>query len=244
MILISGWLLYRRYLKVLLLVIVYIIFLFTLIWPAVFSRSAIKFVPDVYYQNILILNRDIDVVTNYIKRLDSRIVALVEVPIRLEEDLSTFYEYKNSAQGSEGGRCVIFSDKNYPEVLYPELTYPVCAIQTPEYQLLVIHPTPPFGKNLLQKQLTHFAEVSEIVHGLNDRGEKFILVGDFNSGSYARYFRDYFGDYFKTNFYTWLPKTPFTIPIDHALSNLEIDVSIGPTLGSDHAGLIIDDLEI
>jgi hypothetical protein len=216
----------------------YCIYLILLIFPAEFNATSIND-PKIFFQNALITNVNNDELITNITETDPHITAIVELSPELSDELNEIYDYQIADQGIGGNRCSIFSSVNYPQVKY-DLTYPVCAIQTPEYQLIVIHPAPPLSDGLLQKQLKHFAELGSIINNFNQQGQQFILIGDFNSAPYPNYFKEHFGPYVQNNIYSWSPHRPWSIPIDHALANFDISVSIGKTLGSDHAGLLVD----
>lgn len=219
--------------------LIYTFFLITLIFPATFTTAKVETVPEIFYQNVLIYNDQINEVANYVNEISPNIATFVELPDDLEQMMERRYKNKLSVQGTRGAKCGIFSDQDYPEVLYSDLEYPICAIQTPEYQLLVIHPAPPFGKEVFERQLRHFAEISEIMNDLDSKGEKFIVVGDFNSAIYPNYFRKYFGNYIQSNVYSWSPSKLWSIPIDHALANFDIKVNRGELNSSDHSSLLI-----
>lgn len=194
--------------------------------------------PDLYFQNVLVDNQSPELVNEYVIKIKPRIVALVELPPIIEEELKGYY--KNFAGGGIGGRrCGIFSDTDFSVVEYDNFDYPVCSVKFDDFELLVIHPSPPFSAEQHHRQQKHFKDIKLILDQLEARGEKFILVGDFNAAGFSPDFRKHFGKYLQTNYYTWQPLKPYSIPIDHALANFEIQIGRGPELGSDHAGLFI-----
>jgi hypothetical protein len=71
-------------------------------------------------------------------------------------------------------------------------------------------------------------------------GKKAMIIGDFNSSIFSPIMHRYFGDLSKRLLYTWNRGKIWQLPIDHALTQEDIKVTIVSKKTSDHAALVID----
>lgn len=216
-------------------------FSFPLIYPAHFTTST-PMEPEIYFMNTNAFRSEseYEAMSEYIDSYSPKKIALVEAHPNIVGKL-TESGYKLRLEHSQNAlSCAIFSEEEPLRTQVIELSeYPICYAQFADYHLLVVHPIPPLSPETFQKEKLYFEFVSDLIQELEDEGQKFILVGDFNSTSYSQLFSENFGEYFKTNFYSWNNPSLMTLPIDHALANFEVEVGLGDETASDHRGLFI-----
>jgi endonuclease/exonuclease/phosphatase (EEP) superfamily protein YafD len=195
---------------------------------------------DIYFMNTNVYNENYTEILEYIKKYNPQKVALVEVRIEIIDKIKENYGEPVTYINGGAYSCAIFSREKpiKTEPIQVE-TYPICKAVFEDYTLLVIHPYPPLTHESYSSQKEYFSQIQNELEHLRQNGENFVLVGDFNSTIYSGVFRKYFGEYHNVNHYTWNPKSPLALPIDHGLSNLPIETSKGDKLSSDHTGLFI-----
>ena len=221
----------------------YFLFALLIIVPAGFisySVSTDDEPPEIIFINSNYHIKEQDEIAQYIVSSGAQSVVLVEANPQIVSLVGEHYGDPISNHGERAFTCAIYSrNPQYQEVsLDRELhTYPICAVSDGSTLIISTHPFPPVSAETYLKQINHFTEVRE-VYDSSDESHK-IILGDFNSTSYSRVFRESFRDIFEVNQYSWRANSPLAIPIDHALSSSEITVEMTPILNSDHRGLLV-----
>jgi endonuclease/exonuclease/phosphatase (EEP) superfamily protein YafD len=111
-----------------------------------------------------------------------------------------------------------------------------------------VHPLPPTGQSKAQERDSRLDEVGRLLGG--KEGARMVL-GDLNCTPWSPYFRKLLraGDLRDSGRWrgwapTWNPGISWLrLPIDHCLVSEEIGVArraIGPEIGSDHRGLVVE----
>lgn len=213
----------------------------TLIYPAQFIDGSLKD-PDIVFLNSQYTNTDADEAALAIKSYEPRFVATVETNPQMDRELRERYGSPVIYHIDNFKSCAIYAlDKSQVTEAYvtEDEHYPICIAQTEEYTIIAVHPFPPLTPDRFSKQRAHFSYIREVIDDEIRSGRDFVLVGDFNSTYYSGNFREYFGTYFEMHKYTWGSNTPLAIPIDHAMSNLDLRVSNTSSRTSDHDMLLI-----
>lgn len=197
---------------------------------------------DLYYLNALHFNDDTESIEDQVSQVKPEIVAFVEANDQLIDSISQTYGNPADKEGAGALTCVIFSKGEYEDYQLDQdgLIYPVCSIMKERTVILAIHPYPPLSGEFLEQQSKHFKQVKEILDIIQEEGYDFILVGDFNSTFYTRQFREYFGEFHEKNIYSWEADRLWSIPIDHTLSNKDIQTFAAPKTSSDHSAILVD----
>lgn len=195
---------------------------------------------DIFYLNSNYGNQESEEIINSIAASDPYTVALVEINPKLKAELQIKYGEPVVYTDKGALSCAVFTKRDLIDAyLVTESIYPICVVKFQDYTLYLIHPVPPLSSSQYKAQAKYFEQISALIKTDQDNGDRFILVGDFNSTYYSGQFRDSFGGYFKKNYYTWATNSLLTLPIDHALSNESLRVSKTGRLSSDHSGLFI-----
>ena len=140
--------------------------------------------------------------------------------------------------------CTIFSQ--YPtkeQKVISQNHLPICIVSFENFDLLTVHPHRPLNREILAENLKFFYELQKIIQEYEQSEQNFLVVGDFNSTYYSAYFRERFGQYDQKIFATWMAGTPLGLPIDHVLTNMNVQVGRSGPVGSDHRAILIDILE-
>lgn len=103
----------------------------------------------------------------------------------------------------------------------------------------VAHPFPPFGPEAFARQKEVFAGLAERLAAHDAAGEKFLLVGDFNSTVFSPTFRRTLGKWALRPAYSWNVGSPLSMPIDYAVTNLDAFAAYGPVTSSDHVPVAV-----
>lgn len=243
MLLLAGLLIPKMDRKLIIPVVIYEILLASALFPMRMTAAEKDLIArsDIFFINANYYNENADI-AEYIVDTDINTIAIVETNEALITNLTKHYGPPISQEGVGSKTCVIFS--NEPNIEYPldqnAYAYPICTTIIDGTVLVVIHPYPPFGNEYYFAQIEHFEQIGDLLDKIRDDGYNFILMGDFNSSIYSPVFRHEFSEFFKQNNYTWSASLPLMLPIDHAMSNMPIEVAPSKTLSSDHAGLFVD----
>ncbi len=231
--------------KTLGLIFAFVISQLIIIYPMKITQASKEHVSssDLFYINANYFNNDLETIYEYIQNKDLENVAIVELNETLDLKIQEKYGAPIVTSGYNSKTCAIYS-KNQSAEKYnldeETFTYPICTAKINGFVIILIHPYPPFGKLYYENQIKYFKEISSLLKYFEDKNEKYILIGDFNSSIYSPIFRENFENIFKINNYTWRPYFPLMLPIDHAMSNTDIKVTITDRLTSDHSGLFVD----
>ena len=99
----------------------------------------------------------------------------------------------------------------------------------------VAHPFPPMDGGAAFFQRGVFEWIATRLEAHEKAGEKFVVVGDFNSTPFSPTFRRTLGKWALRGAYSWSVGSPLSIPIDHVLTNIPgLTAAYGPTTSSDH----------
>lgn len=227
------------------LIFVFVISQLIIIYPLKFSKASDEQISksDLFYINANYFNKEGNTISQYIEDKKMETVAIVELNEDLDSKMQDNYGLPVVRSGFNSKTCAIYSNNPTAQEYHingDTFTYPICTAKIDAFVIVLIHPYPPFGQLYYENQIKYFEEISSLLNNLEAKNEKFILIGDFNSSIYSPIFREKFKDIFKINNYTWKPYFPLMIPIDHAMSNIDIKVAITDKLTSDHAGLFVD----
>lgn len=197
---------------------------------------------ELYFMNVNAFKTEEEYleIANYVSLFRPSKVAIVESPDRAVRQFEAL-GYTEVIRHEDGPlSCAIFSDEQPINAMVIEATeYPICYAQFQDYHLIVIHPIPPLSPDAFETQKIYFTYVRSLIEGIEEKGDRFILVGDFNSTAYSQLFLNSFREYHKINNYSWNSGSLFTIPIDHAMANFDIGVTMGDQIVSDHRGLFV-----
>lgn len=203
-----------------------------------FGHPVPKTGSDLLYMNSEFMNADTAPIADYVKSVNPKTVAMVELNADLAEKLRKDFGFEYAFYYPN--RVLSFGFFTHEKVLEQKLffigQYPVGYFRTEAREYYVVHPLPPMDAELYDAQKRFFSEISEKVEGKSD----FVIVGDFNSTPFSRVFQKYFGNLSDRTVYSWGTDSVLTIPIDHALSVVPADVRPGPKLTSDHNPLVVN----
>lgn len=196
---------------------------------------------DLFYMNAQYDNDEVDTIVDAIVENDPEYVAIVESNPKIVSRLTEFFGEPRLDHEARFNSCAIFS-KEEPislEVI-EQFTMPICIAEFEDFNLILVHTKIPFTPFYKAGNEDYFEYLKVQMDAYQESGQKFLVVGDFNATYYWGTFRESFKDYFNKNIYSWSLWKPWMLPIDHAFSNMKIDVSRSKTLTSDHNGLLID----
>ena len=177
---------------------------------------------DLLYMNAEYQNRDVGPILDYVRATDPKTVAMVELNEELAEKLRKDFGFEYAFYWPK--QVLSFGFFTHEKVLSQELffigQYPVGHFRTESRDYYVVHPLPPMSPELYSAQGEFFREIAEKVAGKTG----FVIVGDFNSTPFSTVFRSNFGKFSDVTAYSWGTRSIFTIPIDHALTDVPADV--------------------
>jgi len=230
-------------------------FLFILSFLSFFVFSNVSFTDvksytgnnKIYYNNIFWVKtkENINLIINQIKEKKPELVLIVEKSYEFEDEL-----IKNNWKVIGGNRqteCNAYTKKEnlkkikYSKIITTKSWFKICNFKYNEKEIYLIHPHSPISKKSFDRQISFFKELSEIT-----KNKKFFLIiWDFNSTIYNKNFRNYFKEFFNVSYYSWHSSNLFfklflTLPIDHAISNLELTIHPQEYTNSDHRAMIIN----
>ncbi|WKZ31368.1 MAG: hypothetical protein QY318_01170 [Candidatus Dojkabacteria bacterium] len=213
-----------------------------LIYPSTFASAPI-YKPEIYFMNTNAFRTEAEYrqMANYISSYRPAKIALVEAHDDVVEELvQKGYPLQTSYTRGALSCAILSEEVPIRSTVIQATEYPICYAQYADYHLIVVHPIPPLNPHNFEREKRYFTYIEEMIEELDSRDERFVLVGDFNSTSYSQLFSNSFHDYFVQNNYSWNSGSLLTIPIDHAMSNSEINVTMGDTVFSDHRGLFVE----
>jgi hypothetical protein len=194
---------------------------------------------DIFYINSHYSNENFTPIVDAIESLDPKTIAIVESNPALVEKLGDVRPDLILNHRAYASSCTIYADEALDANVEGRTHLPLCIAEFKDFDLLTVHAHRPLGKANLEENIEFFDQIKEILDEYEDKSENFILVGDFNSSLYSSYFRDRFSNYVHINFYTWMTNTPLALPIDHVMTNMDIEFVRTGNLGSDHRALLI-----
>ena len=213
--------------------------------PMVWHEQMPTVPPTVYYQNVQ-YQQPLDALRKMgdaIASSDADIIALVEPhPVMVDQIRAVRGEDPIMYHHDRGRSCAVFVRDNtftvqHAHVVLAPTHDPLCIVQFATFDLYIAHPLPPLNADHFARQKAYFATLEAHIVDAIHKERAWLVVGDFNSTSYSALFRQHFGAYVDTRFYTWNWPAPLTIPIDHAFGSFAIDTYLYPAHTSDHRGL-------
>lgn len=210
--------------------------LMSLILPANFTSKELN--PDIFYMNTYYYTEKHEQIIKEILNNSADIVFLVEANKSLINDLKLQFG-DATLEINDGPNSFVLFSKTKPDIvqIHNETPPKFITAKFKDYTFIGIHAFDPLTPYKRKINLKYFSQIKDYIDKLS--GEKFILVGDFNNTIYSGTFRSNFSEYFKINNYSWGAFKPWFIPIDHALANFPLEISITKSLESDHKGLLI-----
>lgn len=214
--------------------------------------------------NVMMDNRQYQNVLQMVRETEPDFLALLEVDSRWTDalaELKTVYPFSHELPQVSNFGLSLYSRHKIESVEVEHLgdfNVPVivahCDVRGQPLTIIVTHTFPPVGEARAHQrnvQLTDLAKVVAAQQGANAQRGPVILVGDLNVTSFSPYFHDLLRDSGLRDSQlgfgvqpTWSTDMPLLrIPIDHCLTSSQIDIHnrrVGPHVGSDHFGLIID----
>lgn len=211
------------------------------ITPIQFTSPNINNV-DIFFINMLYTNTEVQPIIDAIKTADPESIAIVESNMTMTKQIQTQLNKMPAIDHRAfAGSCTVYTTKEPHRATVTGQTHiPICTISFENYDLLVVHAHQPTAKTILEENITFFNTLKKRIEAYEKEHRHFIIVGDFNATVYSDYFTDFFDPYIKTNSYTWQADTPLALPIDHVISNMNIEYAVSSDLGSDHRALLID----
>ncbi len=194
---------------------------------------------DIFYINSHYSNDDIQPIVKAIQKYTPITIAIVEsnpLTVKSLENIDITPVINHRAYASS---CTVYTDTYISAEVEGQTHLPLCIIHYQDYDLITVHAHRPVGRENIQENIEFFDQLVEIIESYEQKKSKFIIVGDFNSSLYSSYFRSRFGNYVNKNLYTWMVNTPFTLPLDHVITNMDVDYVRTKDLGSDHSALLI-----
>lgn len=216
--------------------LIFMILLYSLLLhPIQYFSGSVERV-DIFYINSHYNNDNVQSIVKAIEENSPDTIAIVESNPLIVEKLQIKPVLNHRAYASS---CTIFTNNYITAEIEGRTHLPLCIIHYQDYDLITAHAHRPLGKANIQENVEFFDQLMTLIKSYEQANKKFIIVGDFNATRYSSYFRDRFGDYVTKNLYTWMVKTPFALPIDHVITNMNVDYVRTKDLGSDHTGLLI-----
>lgn len=199
---------------------------------------------DILFLNSQYDSSRMDLTLNLIEQLKPTTISLVESNPNLIKKIIPLKNEPALNHRAYASSCTVFSElpTNEQKILGKN-HLPICIVSFANFDLITVHPHRPMNPAILQENLQFFDELSTVIQKYETNKRKFIVVGDFNSTYYSSYFRERFGRYDQKIISTWMAGTPLSLPIDHVLTNMNVQVERSPQVGSDHRALLIDILE-
>ncbi len=221
---------------------------------AILPIANLKNIPmnaDIYFANTFFIVEDPSSFITVVEKYTPRIVALVESNDMHVDALAEIYGDPHVRHDQDGFSCAIFSkEKPVSAELILSSQFPICIAEYDDFVLLVVHPVAPLNQRNYMRQRVYFKEVRMLYEAYySPEGDKMentlpvVIVGDFNSTKFSPTFRKNFRDLTHAHAPTWSVKNPWFLPIDHALSHFELDISRAPETDSDHRGLFVEIIE-
>ncbi len=199
---------------------------------------------DMYFHNTLYYQNKEDYIVQAQNIADAHadVYALVEPHQELITQLTLALGQEPVVYHDEAGlSCAVFT--HYPhrvvehKVLLSSEHDPLCILRFEDYDLIVVHPSPPTQEATFNRQHTYFEQVSALITHAQAQERNWYVVGDFNSTHYSSTFRKYFGEFVSEKIYSWSWPSLITIPIDYAFGSMESTVHRYPRNYSDHHAL-------
>jgi hypothetical protein len=198
---------------------------------------------DLFYLNAHYSNEHPEEIIEPLNDTSPKTIVLVESSPEVVNIADAIRDDQAINHRAYASSCTIYTI-NFLDAEVANLTHlPICIIRYEEYDLLSIHAHRPLGEANLKENVEFFDTIKNYIDDYESTNRSFILVGDFNSSNYSKLFRDRFGEYIQTNRYTWMTNTPITLPIDHVITNMNVEVAQQRIKGSDHSALLINFLD-
>jgi len=216
---------------VIFMILLYILFLH----PIQFFSGSVEKV-DIFFINSHYSNDNVQPIIDAIEEYTPETIAIVESNPLIIQELKGEPILNHRAYASS---CTIYTNNHISAEIEGRTHLPLCIIHYQDYDLITVHAHRPLAKANIEENTEFFDQLKELIESYEKTNMKFIIVGDFNSTLYSSYFRDRFGNYISKNLYTWMVNTPFALPIDHVITNMDVDYGRTKDLGSDHTALLI-----
>lgn len=196
--------------------------------------------PDLFFMNTLYFNGHEKDIIEAAKTIDPKTIALVEANAAIIAGLQKTYGSPLIHHNAEGLSCAIFS-KNSATKSFIELdVYPICIAEFSDYTLIVVHPVPPYTKQLWKDQQQYFASILNIANGYQAKNIPVVIAGDMNSTWFSPTLREHFGQYKVRSFLSWWAGTSIALSLDHIIpmgKKIQKTYML-PQMTSDHRGLV------
>ncbi len=194
---------------------------------------------DIFYMNSHYSNEDMQPIIEAIEEYSPKTIALVESNPLIVESLADIGLEPSVNHRSYASSCTVYTSNELSSMVEGQTHLPLCIVSYDDYDLITVHAHRPLGKANIKENVEFFDQLVAIIEDYEEAGRKFIIVGDFNATRYSSYFRSRFGKYVVTNLYSWMVNTPFALPIDHVITNMDVDFVRSGNLGSDHRALLV-----
>lgn len=218
---------------------IFTVCLFAWIHPVQLFKKPISSV-EVFFLNAQYDLKDSSLILETITELNPKTVSIVESNPELVNEVSRVLGEPILNHRAYASSCTVFSGDHVSTEVIGKTHLPICVVKFDEYTLITIHAHRPIEQKVLEENIEFFDQIHEMIQKLENDNEKFLLVGDFNSTIYSAYFRERFEKYFIKNLYTWKTNSLISLPIDHALSNIDVEISKTGNVGSDHVGVLVE----
>lgn len=200
-----------------------------------------------YYNNILRLEdwRE-DKILEQIKETNPELISIVEKSYWFEDYLLNNWYIR--VWWTRNTECNTYTKEENKEkveeseVIQTKSNYDICYTKYDWKDIFVVHPHPPKNKEQFLRWRDFMNELSEII--LKNKRDYKIIVWDFNATIYNSHFKNNFEDLYQYSYYTWNSLNKYlsffvTLPIDHILSNKEINFFPLEYTNSDHRALLL-----
>ena len=222
---------------------VLLLYVFFFIFPITLSSTEVKNIPpnpDLFFMNTLFWNDDMQPMSDAIVALQPKAVGLVEVNANLLNKVKKEYGEPLVYHDDEGLSCAIFSKQKVAKSFIVHKEYPICIAEFADYALIVVHPAPPYTKQLWKVQQAYFANVQSLAADYQAKNMPVIIAGDMNSTWFSKTLRNPLGKFKVRSFLSWWANSSVALPIDHIVpvgKKIQKTYML-PHMSSDHRGLV------
>lgn len=198
---------------------------------------------DIYFMNMFYTNPDITPIVEDMVTQKPSIIAVVEMTSWFREMITQRgYQEIMSLENKYDSQGIFIREELWWEIEFSKIEnifpYPIGHIVWRGWYIFVIHPYPGILGGMASNQRLAFEQIQERVKKLWNK--PFMILGDYNSSIFSPIFQHYFRDYHTPLFYTWNRGKIWQLPIDHAVSNRELQISVRPQMTSDHRGVVVE----
>lgn len=207
--------------------------------------------------NLLSSNTNSEAVLNLIKEKDPDILVFMEFTPRWQQELAALYKkypFKASEVRTDNfGIALLSKSKMESDVTYFENNIKPSIVgrfnfSEEEFTIIATHPVPPISPETFGLRN---AQLRDLAERRNDYSDNFVLIGDLNSSSFSKHFKDLLNESdlvdsrngFGVNT-TWPADfLPLRTTLDHCLVSKNIhvlDQSPQRNIGSDHLPVFVE----